>query len=119
MSLTAGKWQMMKTEFRSRPVYVSTEKAIRAHFLTCFIALLVYRILEYQLKNRYTVTHIVNTLSEMKLTNIGEMGYIPSYTRTELTDALHENAGFRTDTQIVKCKSQYKNVGFVQNNNVH
>lgn len=100
---------MMKTEFRSRPVYVSTEKAIRAHFLTCFIALLVYRILEYQLKNRYTVTEIVNTLSEMKLTNIGEMGYIPSYTRTELTDALHENAGFRTDTQIVK-KSKLRTV---------
>ena len=100
---------MMKTEFRSRPVYVSTEKAIRAHFLTCFIALFVYRILEYQLKNKYTVTHIVNTLSEMKLTNIGEMGYIPSYTRTELTDALHENAGFRTDTQIVE-KSKLRTV---------
>lgn len=55
------------------------------------------------------MTEIVNTLSEMKLTNIGEMGYIPSYTRTELTDALHENAEFRTDTQIVK-KSKLRTV---------
>ena len=47
-----------------------------ANFLTCFIALLVYRILEYQLKNKYTVTQIVYTLSEMKLIDIGEMGYI-------------------------------------------
>ena len=115
IAINKRRWQIeecfriMKTEFRSRPVYVSTEKAIRAHFLTCFIALLVYRILEYQLKNKYTVTQIVNTLSEMKLTNIGEMGYIPSYTRTELTDALHENAGFRTDTQIVK-KSKLRTV---------
>ena len=43
------------------------------------------------------------------ITNIDEMGYIPSYTRTELTDALHENAGFRTDTQIVK-KSKLRTV---------
>ena len=115
IAINKRRWQIeecfriMKTEFRSRPVYVSTEKAIKAHFLTCFIALLVYRILENQLNNKYTVTEIVNTLSEMKLTDIGEMGYIPSYTRTELTDALHENAGFRTDTQIVK-KSKLRSI---------
>ena len=115
IAINKRRWQIeecfriMKTEFRSRPVYVSTEKAIKAHFLTCFIALLVYRILENQLNNKYTVTEIVNTLSEMKLTDIGEMGYIPSYTRTELTDALHENTGFRTDTQIVK-KSKLRSI---------
>ena len=115
IAINKRRWQIeecfriMKTEFRSRPVYVSTEKAIKAHFLTCFIALLVYRILENQLNNKYTVTEIVNTLSEMTLTDIGEMGYIPSYTRTELTDALHENAGFRTDTQIVK-KSKLRSI---------
>ena len=115
IAINKRRWQIeecfriMKTEFRSRPVYVSTEKAIKAHFLTCFIALLVYRILENQLNNKYTVTEIVNTLSEMKLTDIGEMGYIPSYTRTALTDALHENAEFRTDTQIVK-KSKLRSI---------
>ena len=115
IAINKRRWQIeecfriMKTEFRSRPVYVSTEKAIKAHFLTCFIALLVYRILENQLNHKYTVTEIVNTLSEMTLTDIGEMGYIPSYTRTELTDALHENAGFRTDTQIVK-KSKLRSI---------
>lgn len=115
IAINKRRWQIeecfriMKTEFISRPVYVSTEKAIKAHFLTCFIALLVYRILENQLNNKYTVTEIVNTLSEMTLTDIGEMGYIPSYTRTELTDALHENAGFRTDTQIVK-KSKLRSI---------
>ena len=115
IAINKRRWQIeecfriMKTEFRSRPVYVSTEKAIKAHFLTCFIALLVYRILENQLNNKYTVTEIVNTLSERTLTDIGEMGYIPSYTRTALTDALHENAGFRTDTQIVK-KSKLRSI---------
>lgn len=115
IAINKRRWQIeecfriMKTEFRSRPVYVSTEKAIKAHFLTCFIALLVYRILENQLNNKYTVTEIVNTLSEMKLTDIGEMGYIPSYTRTALTDELHENVGFRTDTQIVK-KSKLRSI---------
>ena len=41
----------------------------------------------------------------MMLTKVGDrVGYIPSYTRTELTDALHELSGFRTDHEITSCR---------------
>jgi len=94
-------FRIMKQEFRSRPVYMQTKEGIEAHFLTCFIALFIYRILEKQLGEKYTCEEIVETLKSMMLTRPGEkMGYLPAYTRNELTDHLHTIAGFRTDYQI-------------------
>lgn len=87
----------MKSEFDARPVYLHRDDRIKAHFLTCFISLMIYRILEKQLDNRFTCEEIINTLHKMNVREVGEYGYIPNYTRTELTDALHDNAGFRTD----------------------
>lgn len=95
-------FQIMKTDFKARPVYLQTEQHIKAHFLTCFIALMIYRILEKQLKETYTCEDIIDTLRNMWIARPGEkLGYIPVYTRTDLTDALHETAGFRTDYQII------------------
>lgn len=95
-------FRIMKTDFKARPVYLQTEAHIRAHFITCFIALVVYRILEKRLHEAYTCEEIIDTLKNMMMARPGEkMGYIPVYTRTELTDALHETAGFRTDYQII------------------
>ena len=92
----------MKTDFKARPVYLQTEAHIRAHFITCFIALVVYRILEKRLQEAYTCEEIIDTLKNMMIARPSEkMGYIPVYTRTDLTDALHETAGFRTDYQII------------------
>ena len=94
-------FRIMKQEFRARPVYMQTKEGIEAHFLTCFIALFVYRILEKQLDEKYTCEEIVDTLKNMMLMRPGEkMGYLPSYTRNDLTDQLHTIAGFRTDYQI-------------------
>ena len=93
---------IMKTDFKARPVYLQTEAHIRAHFITCFIALMIYRILERQLRETYTCEEIIDTLKNMVMARPGEkLGYIPAYTRTDLTDALHETAGFRTDYQII------------------
>ena len=113
--INANRWQIeecfriMKTEFRTRPVYVQRDDRIKAHFLTCFMALMVYRILEKELGERFTVDQLLNTLKGMKMQRPGEkLGYIPAYTRTEITDALHENAGFRTDYEIVTDMSMKK-----------
>lgn len=97
-------FRIMKTEFKARPVYLQNRDRIRAHFLTCFISLVIYRFLEKQLNSpEYTCESIIRTLRDMTMFRPGEkMGYIPSYTRTDLTDALHENAGFRTDYEIIK-----------------
>ena len=95
----------MKSEFEARPVYLQRDDRIQAHFLTCFIALMIYRILEKQLDDKYTCEEIINTLRSMDMRKIDEYGFIPCYTRTELTDAIHENAGIRTDYELTTPKS--------------
>lgn len=95
-------FRIMKTNFRARPVYLQTEAHIRAHFLTCFISLMIYRLLEKELHEVYTCEEIIDTLKNMEISRPGEkLGYVPVYTRTDLTDALHETAGFRTDYEII------------------
>ena len=95
-------FRIMKTEFRARPVYLQKEDQIKAHFLTCYIALVVFRILEKKLEEKYTCTDIIQTLRSMMMYRPCEkLGYMPAYTRTDLTDALHEAFGFRTDYEII------------------
>ena len=102
-------FRIMKTEFKARPVYLQREDRIKAHFLTCFISLFIYRLLEKRLSEQYTCEDIVHTLRDMNMYRPGEKrGYIPSYTRTDLTDALHETAGFRTDYEILTDLSMKK-----------
>ena len=94
-------FRIMKTDFEARPVYLNRQDRIFAHFITCFIALIVYRYLEQKLDNRYTIDQIIPTLQEMDFIKYEGKGYQPVYTRTQLTDALHEAFGFCTSTQIV------------------
>ena len=95
-------FRIMKTEFKARPVYLQTEEHIKAHFITCFIALFVYRILEKKIGEKYTCEQLVDTMRDMIMARPGDgQGYIPIYTRTEITDTLHEHAGFRTDYEIL------------------
>lgn len=95
-------FRIMKTDFKARPVYLQTEDHIKAHFITCFIALVIYRILEKKLNESYTCEDIIATMRDMLMSRPGnKLGYIPAYTRTDLTDALHETAGFRTDYEII------------------
>lgn len=95
-------FRIMKTDFEARPVYVRREDRIKAHFLTCYISLLLYRILEKKLNERYTCDEILTTLRTMTVTLISkESGYIPSYKRTDLTDELHKIFGFHTDYEFI------------------
>ena len=98
-------FRIMKSEFEARPVYLQRDDRIRAHFLTCFISLMIYRILERQLSEKYTCEEIVSTLRSMDMRQLEDHGFIPNYKRTDLTDALHENAGFRTDYELTTPKS--------------
>lgn len=94
-------FRIMKTDFEARPVYLNRQDRIFAHFITCFIALIVYRYLEKKLDNKYTIDQILPVLQEMDFMKYEGKGYQPVYTRTELTDALHEAFGFCTSKQIV------------------
>jgi transposase len=92
----------MKTDFEARPVYVRRDDRIKAHFLICYISLLIYRLLEKKLDDKYTCEETLSTLREMKMTLLsGNSGYVPSYKRTELTDVLHDTFGFRTDYEFI------------------
>ena len=97
-------FRIMKTDFEARPVYLNRQDRILAHFVTCFISLIVYRYLEKRLDNKYTIDQILSTLREMDFMKYEGKGYQPIYTRTELTDALHEAFGFCTSKQIVPIK---------------
>ena len=101
-------FRIMKSEFQARPVYLKLQDRIVAHFITCFISLIVYRYLERKLDNRYTVGQIIDTLQEMNFLKYEGKGYQPTYTRTELTDALHEAFGFCTSREIVPVKKMKK-----------
>ena len=97
-------FRIMKTEFKARPVYLSREDRIKAHFTTCFLALVIYRYLEKILEEKYSVSQIVDTLRTMTCTK-KDNDFIPSYKRTNLTDSLHEKFRFRTDYEILTEKS--------------
>ena len=95
-------FRIMKTDFEARPVYVRREDRIKAHFLICYISLLVYRLLEKKIGNNYTCNEILSTLRSMQVTLLSkESGYIPSYKRTDLTDDLHKAFGFHTDYEFI------------------
>ena len=101
-------FRIMKTEFKSRPIYLSRKDRITAHFTTCFTALVIYRILEQKLKEKYTCEELINTIRSMDMMIAPGEGYIPTYTRTDITDALHDAFGFRTDYQITSQKNMRK-----------
>ena len=107
LKVSEGRWQIedcfrtMKTEFDARPVYVSREDRIRAHFLICFLALLHFRLLKRSIKLPCTTEQLLEVLQGMNHVNIKEQGFMPVYERQEITDALHEVCGFRTDYDFI------------------
>ena len=101
-------FRIMKSEFKSRPVFLSRDDRIQAHFTTCFISLITYRLLEKKLEEKFTCNEIISGLKDMNFYEIKGEGYIPTYTRTDYTDALHEAFGFRTDYQIVNTSQMKK-----------
>lgn len=105
-----GRWEIeesfkiMKEEFDSNNVYLSREDRIRAHFLICYLALFEYRLLERKLDDKYTMYEIIDCLRDMDVLETKGDGYFPDYTRTDLTDDLHQIFGLNTDTEIITYK---------------
>ncbi len=107
LTVSEGRWEIeesfriMKTDFEARPVFLSREDRIKAHFLICYMALLILRLLEKKLECQFTTSQIIDTLREYKVLDAKGYGYLPEYTRTDITDKLHDVFNFRTDTEIV------------------
>ncbi len=106
LAISERRWEIeesfriMKTDFSARPVYLQREDRIKAHFLICYMALLIYRVLEKKLEEKHTTEQLIKTLREYKLLKLSGDGYVPVYTRTQITDELHDVFNFRTDYQI-------------------
>ena len=98
-------FRIMKTDFKSRPVYHTKDEMIKAHFMTCYLALVVYRYLEKKLDEKYTAPQIIETLREMEVKLENNDNYTPNYIRTDLTDDLHTKFGFRTDFEVMSSKN--------------
>ena len=82
---------------------------IKAHFLICFLSLVIYRYLEKELEHAFTCETILDKLKTINFADIQEQGFIPLYTRDKLTDALHEACGFDTDFKFIT-KSHMKTI---------
>ena len=101
-------FRLLKSDFKARPVYLSRDDRIKAHFTTCFLSLTIYRYLEQRLGGEFTSTEIITNLRNMNFYLAPGEGYVPIYTRTDFTDALHDTFGFRTDYEIVTMKQMKK-----------
>lgn len=107
LKVSEGRWQIedcfrtMKTDFEARPVYVSREDRIKAHFLICFLALLHFRLLKREIKIPCTTEQLLKVLRDIKFADIEEQGFMPVYERQKITDELHRICGIRTDYQFI------------------
>ena len=98
------------THLEARPVYLSRQDRIRSHFLVCFLALLLLKLLQKQLADSFpeaykehplTVDQLIDTLQNLRFGQIQGLGYVPMFQRTSLTDQLQELAGVEVNKQII------------------
>ena len=98
-----GRWEIeesfriLKHEFDSGTVYLSNEDRIKVHFVTCYLSLFMYRFLEHQLEDKYTVSEIIAALQKMILLEHKGKGFEPIYDRNDLTDTFHAFLGINTN----------------------
>lgn len=88
-------FRIMKTNFNARPVYHHNRERIIAHFMVCYTALLLFRLLEKKLDQtgtHFTVENIIETLKNMEVANLEDMCYMSTYTCSQVCTAL--NAAF-------------------------
>lgn len=84
-------FRIMKTNFDARPVFLRKPERIRAHFLICYTALLIYRLMECKLDDNLThvtTSNLIKTLRNMNVVNIDDMYYKSIYSGSQALDAL-------------------------------
>ena len=97
-------FRLMKSEFKSRPVYLSRDDRIKAHFTTCFLALTIFRYLEKILDEKFTAEKIIDTLRNYNFRNFPGFGYVSLYTSSNLIHTLHEKTSINTNYEILNYK---------------
>ena len=106
-------FRIMKTNFDARPIYHRKDERIKAHFLICYTALLIYRILEVKLDRNdthFTVDEILDTLRNMAVTNLKDVCYASTYTGSKLCSALNSLFDLNLDRRYYLPKELNKKV---------
>lgn len=95
-----------KTHLEARPVFLQREDRIRTHFLICFIAMTLIKMLQKQLDMPdLSVDRLISELRGIRFGYFKGIGYRPEFERNELTDRLQELAGIQVDTEIIPQKT--------------
>ena len=103
-------FRIMKTNFSGRPVGHRLPNRIRAHFMICYTALLVYRLLEAKLddqKTHVTTDNLITTLKNMNVTNIHDVEYMALYDGSKTLDALTRMTSLELDRLHYRPKDLY------------
>ncbi len=93
-------FKITKSDLASRPVFVSTEEHIRAHFLTCFLALVIARVLEYRMGRKYPLPAMLHSLRQASCSHLSQNYYLFDYYDDILED-LGRNFGIDFSKKVL------------------
>ncbi|WAM35774.1 IS1634 family transposase [Caldicellulosiruptor acetigenus] len=103
-------FKITKSDIESRPVYLSLEEHINAHFLTCFISLVIAKILEYRLQGKYCVTEILESLRKASCSHIKENYYVFDFF-DEVLEEIGKNLNIDFSKKFLRLKEIKKVLG--------
>lgn len=106
-------FRIIKSEFNARPVFASTEEHIDAHFLICFVSLLIFRILEYKLQSKFTTKQIRDSLINLSCSHLTENVYLFDF-RNEVIEELEKVFNVDFSNKMMK-KSEIKKILQIKN----
>ena len=116
IEIYSGLWKIedsfkvTKSTLGARPVYLQTYEHINAHFLTCFIALLIARIVELRLGGNYTIDKITETLRKVSCSKIDQNIWLFDFA-DDVTDAMNESFGTDFGKKVLTLKEIRTNLG--------
>lgn len=116
-------FRIMKTNFDARPVFLRKPERIRAHFLICYTALLIYRLMECKLDDNLThvtTSNLIKTLRNMNVVNMDDMCYKSIYSGSQALDALERcfelqlNRKYYRPSDLNKIVKKFQNRNHIQ-----
>lgn len=106
-------FRVMKTNFSARPVYHQNKERIIAHFMICYTALLIYRLLEAKLDaygTHFTTENIIETLKNMEVANVQDMYYLSTFNGSQICTALNAIFDLGLDKKYYQPKELNKKI---------
>ena len=106
-------FKITKSNLEARPVFLSKKDHINAHFLICFIALVIARITEIRLKNKYSIKVLQETLREVNCSHMDSNHFLFNYANS-ITDDINDEFNVDIGKKVMSLKEIKKNFGMVK-----